>query len=332
MDCACFPGVGAYAWQELQVCPWVMRALSIYPRKQDGFTLIELLVVIGIIGILAGLLLPALTKAKATALSARCKGNEHQIGLAIRMYVDDGGSYPPRGIKGRSVWWDATILVYLSSNRQVFICPAEKARVRWTNSLKPNLWYGYNDIGTGFDERPGKEVLQLGLASDVAEYTITEARVKVPSDMIMVGDYPTQVVYPDFNWSYLIDQDGDLTPDLHDFTDWIDSRHSGGGNVVFCDDHVEYAKQNLWMQPTGPSRSRWNNDNQPHPETWQCSQSFCLLGRPLEFGLATERQKRQQPYLCLSLNGNRVRAAPEGGRQILFTPPRPSLDDKSTDG
>ena len=68
-------------------------------KRRSGFTLIELLVVISIIFILAGLLLPGAFKAKEQTKTVTCLNNLRQIGIALRLYVDDNNSvFPPNHV------------------------------------------------------------------------------------------------------------------------------------------------------------------------------------------------------------------------------------------
>ncbi len=77
-------------------------------RERGRFTLIELLVVVAIIAILAALLLPALSKAKETAMGIKCTGNMKQIGQHMAMYINDNNDYFPLGDNhGGLTWYQA---------------------------------------------------------------------------------------------------------------------------------------------------------------------------------------------------------------------------------
>ena len=124
--------------------------------------------------------------------------------------------------------------------------------------------YGYNQFGTErLDPAPSRD---LGLGyRDVAaldgEIThwesrhflrfVSEAEVRDPSDMLAFADV--------WGWLTIISL---KESDVADY-------HGGGANGVFCDGHVEYGKRSKWIQRTESARKRWNNDNQPHPETWE---------------------------------------------------------------
>lgn len=128
--------------------------------KRHAFTLLELLVVLAIVGVVMGLLLPAVQKARDAAARIKCANNLHQIGLASHQYHDAMGCFPPGMCSGRvgnlpyryASWltfllpyveqgnlWNATVTAYrqsplpfqdpphigLATVMPVFACPAD---------------------------------------------------------------------------------------------------------------------------------------------------------------------------------------------------------------
>jgi prepilin-type processing-associated H-X9-DG protein len=226
--------------------------------------LIELLVVIAIIAILAALLLPVLSKGKAAAICTACRNNLHQIGVGLGLYLGEYQKYPTwqgsawrPGLVATGTNWDAALLPYAALNRAVFLCRARKSTAEWTNLLTWNPSYGYNALGTLRDEEDLTPNQTLGLSGGRGELPLPENRVVAPADMIAIADYPE-----------MAQQDGDITGALDDPDDYVADRHNRGGNVVFCDAHVEFGKQTNWMRAATAPRLRWNNDHKPHPETW----------------------------------------------------------------
>jgi prepilin-type N-terminal cleavage/methylation domain-containing protein/prepilin-type processing-associated H-X9-DG protein len=244
-------------------------------RCKPAFTLIELLVVIAIIAILAGMLLPALTRAKATSQSAACQGNLRQLCLGWRMYADDNGDSLAGSISVRRVnqpgsWvlgdtkQDRTasnimsgVMFRYASAVGAYRCPADRSTVAsgdgplrtrgytmngWMNSSSHDQEHPSSSYTIDFPNMPHKmsQIVRpppsrTFVFIDEQEASIDDGLWNNDPSALAVAGEPV-LAHPE------------APPSWHSLPA---DRHNQGANIAFAEGHVEHHK---WLWP----KRNWN--------------------------------------------------------------------------
>ena len=241
-------------------------------NEDSAFTLIELLTLTAIIGILAALLLAAITRGKGPAQRIQCVSNVRQLGLALQEFVADNHVYPlfvnvdfHKGgyPEHYGNWVDALEHEKVASKPDksffetgVWHCPAAQRPSNFpTNTVY--MSYGYNAYGLDVIGNPvslGLGGHKAGMFAQTLAPPVNESEVAVPSDMMAIGDV--------LNGGIVFWRDVKVASSEN-----AQSRHQGKVNVVFCDDHVESPTLKFLLAVTNDAAlSRWNRDHLPHQE------------------------------------------------------------------